>query len=243
MIGDKYVAALVFYTIGGAWLVGWWLMEHPSPKMRQNQVRWKKRQTKQIQGRWLGALAAILMTMLMCLWTINLKNKHELLELHGLLVPAHDSNPPNSCDLSGDELGIYLENNFSVKADRFPLTVIRVAGKPTIVLDRDLAGQIVLSVDVRSTDGKIIARLNRNEFTVNQNNYLFMKRYDPSSLSVTDQDGNEALYARYLNRKAFVLRGRFWSDGRLIDIAKIPNSDMCLKVEHGPEGAAAIGIR
>ena len=222
--------------------MGWWMTEHPAPGKKQNQKQWNSKQKRQIQRRWLGAVGAILFTLLMCGWTLNLKNEHELLTLHGLLIPAHDSNPPNSCRLSGDELGIYLGNDLAVKADRFPVTIIRVAGKPTVVLDRDPNGWLVLSVDVRSADGRIIASLNRNEFTVNQNNYLSMERDDRSSLSVIDQDGNEALHARYLNRNAFTLHARLWSEGRFIDIDKMPFHRLCLEIENGPEGTGAIDV-
>jgi hypothetical protein len=62
-------------------------------------------------------------------------------------------------------------------------------------------------VDIRSSDGKIIARLDGNGFVVNEHNSLAMKRVDLSSLIVEDEYGREVLNARYLNPHAFRLTG------------------------------------
>ncbi len=167
--------------------------------------------------------------------------ERELSLLHGGLVPANDPDTPNLCNLVDDELGLYF-GNMQVKACRFPLTVIRIAGKPAVVMDRNADGSLSLSLDVRSKDGRIIAKLDKNVLTINQNNYLSMERKDRSSLSVTDQNGREVLRARYLNRRAFKLSAYLISDGRTVDLSTIPISGLCLGIEHGPEGAAAIGI-
>jgi len=167
--------------------------------------------------------------------------ERELSGLHGRLVPANDPDPPNLCNLVDDELGLYF-GNMQVKASHFPLTVIRIAGKPAVVMNRNADHSLSLSLDVRSADGKIIARLDGNVFMVNQNNYLSMERKDRSSLSVTAQDGREVLHARYLNRHAFKLSAYLISDGRTVDLSAIPISNVCLGIEHGPEGAGAIGV-
>jgi hypothetical protein len=168
--------------------------------------------------------------------------ERELSLLHGTLAPANDPDPPNSCNLVNDELGLYF-GNMQVKASRFPLTVIKIADKPAVVMDRNADHSLSLSLDVRSADGRIIAKLERNVLTVNQNNFLSMERKDRSTLSVTDQNGMEVLHARYLNRHAFKLSAHLISEGRTVDLSTIPISGMCLKIEHGPEGAGAIGIR
>jgi hypothetical protein len=134
--------------------------------------------------------------------------------LHGRLVPANDPETPNLCNLVDDELGLYF-GNMQVKASRFPLTLIKTANKPTVVIDRKRDNSLNLSLDVRSTDGRIIARLEGNVFLINQNNYLSMRRRDRSSLSVTDQHGTEVLYARYLNKRTFKLSAHLISDGRI----------------------------
>lgn len=52
MIGDKYSVAIVFYAIGAAWLLGWWLREHPASKRRQNRQKWNGMQKKELRLRW-----------------------------------------------------------------------------------------------------------------------------------------------------------------------------------------------
>lgn len=157
--------------------------------------------------------------------------KRELSLLHGGLVPANDPDPPNLCSLVDDELGLYF-GEMQVKASRFPLTVIEIAKKPAVVMDRNADGSLSLSLDVRSKDGRIIAKLDRNVLTINQNNYLSMERKDRSSLSVTDQNGREVLRARYLNRRAFRLSAYLISYGRTVDLSTVPISGVCLGIEH-----------
>jgi hypothetical protein len=163
--------------------------------------------------------------------------------MFGVLIPANDPEPLGKpCALTDDELGIYIGNGFSVKAHRFPLSVVTIAERPVVVIDRNQDGSVNLSMDIRSEDGKIIARLSKNEFVVNQNNYLSMKRPDRSSLIIVDQYGNEVLRARYLNRRAFRVTGRLNSAGRTVDLSDSYIHNICFDILHGPEGASAIGV-
>jgi hypothetical protein len=94
--------------------------------------------------------------------------------------------------------------------------VFAVDGQPVVSMDRKADGAIVLLVDIKSQDGRIIARLNSDGFVINRNNYLSMRK-DKSSLEIEDEYGNEVLHVHYLNRQAISFDGTI----QLAD-AKIP---------------------
>ena len=57
-------------------------------------------------------------------------------------------------------------------------------------------------MDVLDANSKIIAELNKNEFTVSPHNYFRMIRRDRSSLAVFDDYKKEVLNVHYLNPQA-----------------------------------------
>ena len=59
MSSDKYLFAFIFYVIGGVLLLGWWLTENPTPRKKNKQNQWTKKQKKQSRRRWLGALERV----------------------------------------------------------------------------------------------------------------------------------------------------------------------------------------
>lgn len=130
-----------------------------------------------------------------------------LTQLKGRLMPASDPTPPNSCAVAKGEVIVFVGlNGNAVKVRKFPhvILALRSVG-PALSVDRDKDESVDILMDVKSTDGKIIARLNRDGFVINQNNFLEMKRPDKHSLIVVDQYGTEVLNVRYLNRQAIKL--------------------------------------
>jgi hypothetical protein len=115
-----------------------------------------------------------------------------------------------------------------------PITLVLVGKDHVIDLDRDADGALILIADIKDKDGKMIVRLDKDEFRVNPNNYFSMKRKDDSTLIVFDQTGAEALNARYLNKRSFSLNAHFYSSGKLVDLSRgspWPNvtiENMCL---------------
>jgi hypothetical protein len=85
---------------------------------------------------------------------------------------------------------------------KFPHTVIEIDDKPRLIVDRNRDNSIAVSVDIFGDDGKIIAELNKNEFTINEHNYFKVVRKDRSSLAIFDDHKSEVLSVRYLNPKA-----------------------------------------
>lgn len=92
----------------------------------------------------------------------------------------------------------------------FPHTVIEVehdkVKTPVLSLARSQSGVITVLLDMRSKDGRIIARMDKDGFVVNRNNFLEMKK-DKSSLKIIDEYGSEVLKVRYLNPSAISVSG------------------------------------
>ena len=83
-----------------------------------------------------------------------------------------------------------------------------------LTLDRDPKNRgINVTMDVFGADEKIVVGIEKNEFTVNPNNYYRMKRPDKSTLVVLDQYKKEVLNIRYLNRRAIKLSALLYYPG------------------------------
>ncbi len=187
-----------------------------------------------------------LLTVLLFFWLsfrAHAKNtERELSLLHDVLIPANDPDPFKQCAPVGDEVALYFGAN-AFKTDNFPLVVLSIADKPVVTLDRDAQKGISVSMDVIGIDGKIVARIDKNAFTVNPNNYLSQKRPDRSTLVVTDQYGDEVLNIRYVNPKVVQPNAKLYLSGKLIDSLRgIPVSGICFVVPKGPQVGSVLAF-
>jgi len=159
------------------------------------------------------------------LWTRNAQNEHELAQNQDWLYPANDPipYPENECDrrfpLSDDEIALYLGNyRLTAGSDVRMWGVIipqdRRIASPVLVVEQDSHHRIAIDLDLRSKDGRIIARINRNFFVLNSNNILSKERPDRSTIVVTDQEGTEVLRMRYLNPHAIHMTATFYVVGQ-----------------------------
>jgi hypothetical protein len=150
------------------------------------------------------------------------REDHELYEheeklaesLNGSLIPGKEPTPKTSCgDIPAGgallTLGSEDQHNGSI-VTKFPHIVLASrrngVDSPVVTLDRDIKGTIFVLLDIRSRDGRIIARMDSDGFVVNRNAYLEMKK-DKNSLKITDEYGAEVLNVRYLNRSAISVSG------------------------------------
>ena len=78
-------------------------------------------------------------------------------------------------------------------------------------VDRTPTGALQMLVDIRSLDQTILVRLDKNGLRTISG--IYMLRPDKSTVILENQYGSELLYARYLNPRAFTLRGVITSDG------------------------------
>ncbi len=132
---------------------------------------------------------------------------------HGFLLPANDPMPENPCgQFPASALALYLGNSVAY-ATSFPYTVLRVDRHDRFSIDRTTDG-VSVSLDVFSDDGKIVAEISKNEFTINPNNFFKRERPDKHTLIVYDQKKQKVLSIRYLNQSAVKILGIFYYPNR-----------------------------
>jgi hypothetical protein len=124
----------------------------------------------------------------------------------GLLTPANDPTPQNPCgNIPADAMLVLLGNSGSW-GTRFPQTIIKIHDTPMLTMD-EIAGQVAISGKFYSADGRIVAQLDNNEFSINPNNYFRKKRPDKHSLIIWDQTGTEVLNVRFVNPNTIKVLG------------------------------------
>lgn len=244
--GDDFVLGMLALTFAGVWGIAAWLVSEELEKRKPSRPRKPKytalqgyRQARVRYFFWKLSIPAAIVFMLVLsgVFANNKREKKILKELHGVLLPDHDPDLEGPCKPEGNQLAIRIGSN-SVTTDSFPLTVIKAGGIPVLTMDRLPDGRISTTLDVRDQDGKIIVRLDKEGFVVNPNNYLSVRRPDKSSLEVIDQYGNEALKARYRNRRFFDITARINSNGRTIDLGNLMVSGTCVyNFKLGPDAA------
>lgn len=132
--------------------------------------------------------------------------------LHGRLIPGSEPTPQNRCrSVTAKELlvlwGVSGQEPNAQIVTHFPHVVLASQRfGPVLTLERD-GSSIVVFLDIRSNDGRVIARLNRDGWVVNRNNYLEMKK-DKSSLVVIDEFGHEVINVHYYNTHAILVSGQ-----------------------------------
>jgi hypothetical protein len=223
--GDDFALGTSALAVAAAWGVMAWLLSSELQKRKPKELQSKnakKIERYRISRRrylfWKWSIPSlIIVTLILAGLFVNSKREaRELSLLYGILVPANDPFPPNSCgNIDQNHIAIFLGSQISVTSV-FPHKIVEVERVPRVVVDRDKNGRLILIVDILSEDGKVIARLDRDGFVVNQNNFLRMKRDDRSSLSVEDQYGHLVLKARYLNSRALSLQGVLHYKNRVI---------------------------
>lgn len=129
-------------------------------------------------------------------------------ELHGLLLPANDPTPNNPCHEIPDGAMLILLGNSASFATRFPHTIIRVKGEDILTLTKK-DNELAVSVKIFSRDGRIVAEIRDNEFSINPNNYFRRERPDRHTLIVYDQEDRKVLDVRFINPRTVRFLGIF----------------------------------
>ena len=212
-----YTLACCLVVASGLWGLGWWLTREPIRRrwrvLRRAYVRRDVRRIRaagrSVALRAGGGTALWCLVILGCLWFVHYKKvDHDLHSLEGTLLPGNEPfTIPAACSKMGlpDDTVFLFMGNFISPAYIFPHTVLRVFGEKALVIDRNTDGSVAISLRVLSRDGRVIAKIEKNRFIVNQNNILKMRREDKSSLSVLDEYGRQVLSIRYLSPKAIKL--------------------------------------
>lgn len=235
-----FLAALI-------WSVGGWQTSRTLHRLKKRDPR--SGQKAYQFAKWVIS-ALIVLLFLSCLRITNtIQLNKSLASYEGVLYPSNKPDPLD-CHLSKDALAVFVGDGYAVTASRLPLTVFRITGndpRPILIMNRRPDGSLSINLDIRSDDQKVVVSIVDNAYTVNHNNILKMSRKndsrDQSSLSVTDQRGNEVLNLRYLNPHAFQIKARMSMDGHVLDTGSVQLlRNICLNVAHGPEGASAIAF-
>jgi hypothetical protein len=189
------VAAYVLAALAGILfvLVGLFYSEHKTPSIL------------------LFGVACITLTIAACLYWIHAVSPSPPPETQttGVLVPANEPDPPfpPNCRKPPDSWAVFCGSSVAFSTNP-ELTVIQTAGHQLLVASRTAEG-LSISARIYSPDGRIIAEIDNNEFTINQNNYFKRDRPDKSTLVVYDQYNTPVLNVRYLNPTTVKVMGTF----------------------------------
>ena len=137
----------------------------------------------------------------------NFADAEELKLLNGLLKPPvtsfwsrfHRRLPVDSCS-------ICFGANWMITGPNRQIDLIRFCGKPMITLARTPEGAAI-SGEFFGGDGKIVAEIRTNEFTINPNNYFRKIRPNRSTLAVVDQQNVTVFDVSFTTITSFVFSG------------------------------------
>lgn len=94
----------------------------------------------------------------------------------------------------------------------FPYTLIDYQGTSVITVEKNTAGDLVLSsTSVWDSHGTVVGTILNNTFTRTSGTVAFVDQPDKSTLSVLDQYGNQILYWHYSNSSTMELLGSFYN--------------------------------
>jgi hypothetical protein len=133
----------------------------------------------------------------------------------GVLIPANDPTPPSpqpSYQIPGNALLLFLGDSLAYGTGT-SMTVIRIGDKEMLKIRRTDRGLLV-TAQVFSADGRIVAEIRDNQFEINRNNFFRRARPDKHTLIVYDQQNTEVLNIRFLNRSAIQILGIFGTSAR-----------------------------
>jgi hypothetical protein len=161
--------------------------------------------------------------------------------LSGVIVPGNEAEPHHKCGpIPEDALKAFMGGNLHWFSRAEHVFVIWVGDVELLTLERSPSGYFVSALIFREEDDRPVARILRNRFELNRNNYFENRSHDRHELRVVDKNNREVLAVRFLNESTFVIRGIFHVPGRQTVIAdtdsiRIDNvfgmSGGCVRVE------------
>lgn len=178
----------------------------------------------------LFGVGVMCLTVAGCLYWINAVTPKPSPEtdVRGVLIPANDPTPATHCDpgIPPAAMRVYFGDSVSwiTNTELSPYPLLIMGDEVVVSIERATDG-IYLNANIRSEDGRFIAKIDKNEFWRNANNSWYQERDDKSTLEVYDERGQVVLYVRYLNPSSIKMLGTFHSEGRYI---KIEDNQMVL---------------
>lgn len=224
--GDDLNLGIITLSLVAIWGIAAWLMSdelrrrkpQPPTKLKYAKIQ-KYRSARRSYLLWkfsipLGIVALLVLSTLF----VNSKREEKILrQYEGFLLPDDESDPPSFCTgdnanvppfgrVNPEALKIFMGRNEAF-GSHFPYVALRVRKQDRMIIDRNEAGRIALSLDILDAQGKVIVAFEKGHFTVVQSNILDMRRPDRSTLIVRDQYKNEVLDVRYLNKRSLEISG------------------------------------
>ena len=209
-IGTFFLLAYLFFIATWIYTCGFFITSDKVQKV----VR-EYRTTNRSVGRVLRYVGSSLVfptvAMIICLsFTARIGRLHRLSTFSGTLTAANDPIATSCGALEGNQAELLFGGGGAIKVNFWPVTVLRVGDERLITMERNPDGNISISADVYSNDGRIIAAIVKNAFDVNKNNIFKEERPDDSTLMIIDQHGQLVLYVRYKNNHEIQFAAKLW---------------------------------
>jgi hypothetical protein len=143
------------------------------------------------------------------------------IEVSGSLQAGNEPTPPNGCDkrppgfeqISPDALKILVGDNAIVLTGMGKTSVIQIGQCRPLSVERSPSG-VSFNADLYDANGKLIARLADGRLSILTSDRVHWSHNgDLTNLTVTDGNGTELLYIRYLNPTTIQARGIFGCPG------------------------------
>lgn len=202
---DSFTAARIFSVITAVWACGAWFTSSYFVVLdREDRLDYWRQ------------LAPVALVAMFITGMFGYIHSRELQSLKGVLYPANDKTPLNPCHKmrpsESETYAVLILGSNAVPIKSFPHTVLeafsRTRGRERVIsIDRDESGRLYLMLDVKSADGKLVVRMNREGFAIGRNAIFEMQRPDRSTVSVIDAFGKHVLYCRYHNTGAISITG------------------------------------
>jgi len=274
-VAEKFTLAYICFAAAGTWTVAWWLFSDPLSDLRRKATRLSRSQRRNktpamidaklrrsrsifriAQGVGIAVIAGV--TLLLEGGTYRLEQQWELRQLHGILYPANEPDPPGGCTGSSPPYRDSLKFYFGPRTGAMPytnhLTIIKGEdGTVYLAIDRLPNGSAALTAHVTGEDGSVIINVDKNTFEINRNRILDSlspPRPDRSTIAIKDDHGN-TLTVRLLNKNSIQMAGRIHLKGKQYAViddngitiypSKLSFSSLCLGVLHS-DGVALLGV-
>jgi hypothetical protein len=129
----------------------------------------------------------------------------------GVLTPANEADPFTKPGRVPDNaLKLFLGNNMAWGNKIGTYRVLTIAGQDMISFKCTPDGLFVSAYICRE-DGRWVARIVDNKFTINQNNYYLREPTDRHELRILDKSSKLVLGVRYVNENAVIIQGIFFA--------------------------------
>lgn len=126
----------------------------------------------------------------------------------GVITPDNESTPKfsKSCKPSDNATKIYFGSNLFFWEDKQKFYIVSFYGNELIKIEETPQG-LYINATIYREDGRLVATVVDNQFTVNPNQYFKLESRDHHELRIEGKEGTLLLYIRYLNEKSILIEG------------------------------------